>query len=111
MELDSFLDEMRDYIHARNAMMNHPFMKLLMDGKLTRDQVAAWARQFWVIPHTHMVNNAGKLARLAQDGWQLGYEHYPAAEQGGEPRRIELSNGTSRIRMVIDSWRREQPVP
>ena len=62
MELDSFLDEMREYIHARNAMMNHPFMKLLMDGKLTRDQVAAWARQFWVIPHTHMVNNAGKLA-------------------------------------------------
>lgn len=57
-----FLDSLRDEIHERNAMTRHPLMAMMLKGELTREQVAAWAQQFWVIPHTHLINNAGKLA-------------------------------------------------
>ncbi len=59
---EEFLDTLRGEIVERNALIHHPLMKLIYDGELTRDQLAGWARQFWVIPHTHLINNAGKLA-------------------------------------------------
>ena len=62
MDTGAFLDSLRDEIVAHNAMMLHPLMMGIYEGKLSHDQVAAWARQFWVIPHTHLINNAGKLA-------------------------------------------------
>lgn len=62
MDTEAYLDSLKQHIIERNAMMCHPLMALMHDGKLSRDQVAAWARQFWVIPHTHLINNAGKLA-------------------------------------------------
>lgn len=62
MDTEAFLDSVSEEIHQHNAMMLHPLMKLMFDGELSREQVAGWARQFWVIPHTHLINNAGKLA-------------------------------------------------
>lgn len=62
MNTEAFLDSLRDEIIARNAMIHHPFMKLFYNGELTREQVQGWVKQFWVIPHTHLINNAGKLA-------------------------------------------------
>lgn len=62
MTAKAFLDELANEIVERNAMIHHPFMELFYAGKLTRDQLKGWAKQFWVIPHTHMINNAGKLA-------------------------------------------------
>ena len=62
MDVKKVLDELAEEIVAHNAMIHHPFMALFYAGELTKEQVRGWAKQFWVIPHTHMVNNAGKLA-------------------------------------------------
>lgn len=62
MDVDAILEETKQKIVERNALMHHPLMQLMYDGKLSREQVQGWAKQFWVIPHTHMINNAGKLA-------------------------------------------------
>lgn len=56
------LDELRDKILAEHANTNHPLMKLLFAGELTIEQVKGFVREFWVLPHTHLINNAGKLA-------------------------------------------------
>ena len=71
MDVPTFLESMKEHILERNAMMHHPFMKRLYNGQLTKEQVAAWAKQFWVIPHTHMINNAGKLAHAQL--WRGGF--------------------------------------
>lgn len=70
-DVNEFLEELKEHIVQRNAMMHHPLMKRLYEGQLTREQVVGWARQFWVIPHTHMINNAGKLAHAQL--WRGGF--------------------------------------
>jgi pyrroloquinoline quinone (PQQ) biosynthesis protein C len=71
MDVTAFLETLRQEIIERNAMLHHPLMQLLYDGKLTREQLQGWATQFWVIPHTHMINNAGKLAHAQL--WRGGF--------------------------------------
>jgi pyrroloquinoline quinone (PQQ) biosynthesis protein C len=71
MNTGAFLDSLRDEIAEHNAMMLHPLMLRLYEGDLTKDQVAGWVRQFWVIPHTHLINNAGKLAHAQL--WRGGF--------------------------------------
>jgi pyrroloquinoline-quinone synthase len=46
-------------------------MKLFYDGSLTKEQLRGWAKQFWIIPHTHLINNAGKLAHAQL--WKGGF--------------------------------------
>ena len=53
----------------------------------------------------------GRYVKFTQDGWEVSYVYYAAPEQEGQPRRVELSNGENRIRLVIDSWRREPGAP
>lgn len=53
----------------------------------------------------------GRLVKLSQGGWQVSYTHNTPSEQDGQPRRLELVKGTDRIRLVIDSWRREPAQP
>lgn len=45
----------------------------------------------------------GRLATLSQDGWQITFTH---DDSSGErrPRRLELTNGSQQIRLVIDRW-------
>lgn len=52
---------------------------------------------------------AGKIRQLAQDGWKITYEYYPAAENQGLPRRMEVVGATQTLRLVIDTWRKESP--
>ena len=52
---------------------------------------------------------AGKIKRLAQDGWRINYDYYPATENDGLPRRIELVGAAQTMRLVIDTWRRDTP--
>lgn len=59
---DAFLDEVKQYIRGHNAFLHHPFMKMVYEGTATKEQLAGWAAQYWVIPKTHLINNAGKLA-------------------------------------------------
>ena len=56
-------------------------------------------------------DDKGRLIKLTQDGWQVNYVYYAAPEQDGQPRRLEMTNGANRIRLVIDSWRREPAAP
>lgn len=52
-------------------------------------------------------DTTGRIVRMTQDGWRLGYEFSDAPEYEGLPRRVEAASGTQNIRLVIDSWRRE----
>jgi len=45
-----------------------------------------------------------RLTALDQDGWRIAFENYPAGEQGGLPRRLDLDGGAQQIRLVIDGW-------
>lgn len=56
-------------------------------------------------------DDKGRVVKLTQDGWQVNYVYNTAPELDSEPRRLELTNGTTQIRMVIDSWRREPAAP
>lgn len=69
--MDAFLDALAQEIIDRNALIHHPVMRLLYEGQLTKEQLIGWAKQFWVIPHTHLINNAGKLAHAQL--WKGGF--------------------------------------
>ncbi len=45
----------------------------------------------------------GRLAMLSQDGWQITFTHDDSAGER-RPHRLELSNGSQQIRLVIDRW-------
>jgi outer membrane lipoprotein LolB len=53
----------------------------------------------------------GRIIKLAQDGWRIAYTHYPPAEHGGRPRRLDIANGAQEIRFIVDSWRRDGETP
>ena len=53
-------------------------------------------------------DSAGRVIRMAQDGWRLGYEYSSDPDYEGRPRRVEVTSDAQTIRLVIDSWRRAQ---
>jgi outer membrane lipoprotein LolB len=63
-----------------------------------------------VIQHVER-DEHGRLVVLAQEGWRIAYTHYPPAEYGGRPRRLDMANGAQEIRFIIDSWRRDGGTP
>jgi pyrroloquinoline quinone (PQQ) biosynthesis protein C len=66
-----FFKGLREEILARHASLHHPLIKMLLNGELTREQLIGFVKQFWIIPHTHLINNAGKLAhaQLLRGSW------------------------------------------
>jgi len=63
-----------------------------------------------VIQHVER-DGQGRIIKLAQDGWRIAYTHYPPAEHGGRPRRLDIANGAQEIRFIIDSWHRDGGTP
>lgn len=57
-----FLDDVKAYILQRHPHIHHPIIKTILAGEASLEQVRGFAREFWVIPKTHLINNAGKLA-------------------------------------------------
>ena len=51
----------------------------------------------------------GKPRVLMQDGWKITYDYYPAAENDGLPRRMEVVSEAQTLRLVIDTWRKDAP--
>jgi outer membrane lipoprotein LolB len=49
-------------------------------------------------------DDQGRLARLVQDGWQIGFVYHPQ-EAARRPQRLDLTHEGHQIRLVIDSWR------
>jgi pyrroloquinoline quinone (PQQ) biosynthesis protein C len=42
---DDFVQSLRDLISRKHANLNHPFARLLIEGKLTKEQLRGWACQ------------------------------------------------------------------
>jgi len=53
----------------------------------------------------------GRLAVLAQEGWRIAYVYDPPEERGSPLRRLVLADGSTEIRLVVDSWRRDGDAP
>jgi outer membrane biogenesis lipoprotein LolB len=53
----------------------------------------------------------GSLLELTQAGWKITFT--PPAQQnaGRMPQRLQLTNGSQQIRLVIDEWRPVTPTP
>src|SRR5438128_2665587 len=56
-----FLGLLKEEVRDRNARLEHPFVKLLFDGKLTQDQLRAWALQDYALKRCPTWWNAGRL--------------------------------------------------
>ncbi|MDB5923286.1 MAG: outer rane lipoprotein LolB [Betaproteobacteria bacterium] len=47
----------------------------------------------------------GRVVALTQNGWRVAFNYYSEGETSGLVRRIDLSDGSNEIRLVIDTWR------
>ena len=45
-----------------------------------------------------------RLTHLQQQGWQIDYEQYTQVQDQWLPRRLTVTNGPWRLRLVINSW-------
>ncbi len=71
MDRSQVVSELREKILDEHARLHHPLIKAILAGEIDRTQLAGFAREFWVIPHTHLINNGGKLAhgQLMRGSW------------------------------------------
>ncbi|MEN9783983.1 MAG: outer-rane lipoprotein LolB [Pseudomonadota bacterium] len=51
---------------------------------------------------------AGRLSLLEQNGWIVRYTYPESPDSTMLPKRLDMSRGDQRIRLVIDGWRREE---
>ncbi len=82
--------------------------KRALGWELPLSQLRYWVRGEEVpgVP-SHGVQRAadGQLLELAQAGWKITFTP-PAASAGNRfPQRLQLTNGTQQIRLVVDEWR------
>jgi outer membrane lipoprotein LolB len=52
-----------------------------------------------------VARGAAGVTSLTQNGWQVAFTYYGEGEAAGRVRRLELFDGSNRIRLVIDTWR------
>ena len=62
-----------------------------------------------VVADTVERDAGGRLIRLEQAGWSLNFAYSEAPAPAALPRRLDLEQGSQRIRMVIDDWRERAP--
>lgn len=55
-------------------------------------------------PHHVTRTPLGDIAALEQDGWSIQYAEYGEVGTRRLPSRIEMANGTLRLRLIIDEW-------
>ncbi|THF61227.1 lipoprotein insertase outer membrane protein LolB [Pseudothauera rhizosphaerae] len=46
----------------------------------------------------------GRPALVVDTGWRIEYPEYAADDPAAPPRRIDLSRGDARLRLIIDHW-------
>lgn len=51
-----------------------------------------------------IVDGAGRLSRLEQDGWEVVYSRYQQVDGVELPSKLEMNNPHLRVRLVIDQW-------
>ena len=92
---------------------------LTLDRAAARDELRATlgfeppltSLRFWILgasePTTgaqESVDPQQRLAHLEQGGWQVDYGEYALVQQQWLPRRLTVTRGSLRLRVVIDSW-------
>lgn len=50
------------------------------------------------------LDNIGRPARISDAGWIIDYLEYDGALAEAAPRRIEATQGETRLRLLIDTW-------
>jgi outer membrane lipoprotein LolB len=70
------------------------------------------AMRYWLVgapapgePHDETLGGDRRLARLAQAGWQVRYDHYEPVGRVALPARMEMTTEGLRLRVVVASWR------
>ncbi|MBL8447524.1 MAG: outer membrane lipoprotein LolB [Zoogloeaceae bacterium] len=70
------------------------------------NRVVAWIQ---AVPPTGSVvreiDAQGRPVRLIDAGWVVEFLEYVGDEPQDRPRRLEISQGDARLRLVIDDWR------
>jgi outer membrane lipoprotein LolB len=67
--------------------------------------------RFWILGASDPASSAQesldpqqRLARLEQGGWQVDYGEYVLVQQQWLPRRLSVTRGPLRLRVVVDAW-------
>jgi outer membrane lipoprotein LolB len=92
---------------------------LTLDGTAASDELAATlgfepplaSLRFWILGASDPGSDAQqsldtqqRLARLRQGGWQVDYADYVLVQQQWLPRRLTVTRGSLRLRLVVNSW-------
>ncbi len=92
---------------------------LTLDGAAASDQLAATlgfepplaSLRFWILGASDPTSEAQqsldgslRLSVLQQDGWQVEYTEYVLVQQQWLPRRLTVTRGSLRLRLVVDGW-------
>jgi outer membrane lipoprotein LolB len=92
---------------------------LTLDGAAASDELAATlgfepplaSLRFWILGASDPASDAQRsldaqqrLARLQQGGWQVDYADYVLVQQQWLPRRLTVTRGSLRLRVVVDGW-------
>jgi outer membrane lipoprotein LolB len=57
----------------------------------------------------HLAADAARLASVEQQGWRIDYLDYVQLSAGPLPRRLSMTRGGARLRLVIESWEDSAP--
>ena len=67
--------------------------------------------RYWILgvpdpayPAEEILDDQQRLTTLRQDGWQIDYERYAAAQGQWLPSRLTLTRGDVRVRLLVDAW-------
>lgn len=55
-------------------------------------------------------DDAGKLSKLTQDGWEINYMEYQTKNNYALPSKINLRNAKMNVRLVIENWELTQTI-
>lgn len=62
-------------------------------------------------PHALTLDAEGRALQIEQNGWVLAYTEYRGSGPLALPRRIDASNGDTRVIVLADQWRELAPLP
>jgi outer membrane lipoprotein LolB len=69
--------------------------------------------RYWILgtpdpalPAAETLGSLPRLDQLRQAGWQIDYPLYAAVDGLWRPKRLTLTRGDARVRVVIDEWSR-----
>jgi len=57
------------------------------------------------LPYRETIGIDGRLAGLAQAGWQMRYQRYDVVGEMVLPARMEMESGDVRLRVAVANWR------